>query len=89
MNTLSRIFRQLKSVTPATWVRLAFLLAALVNIGFQLFGIETLDLGSDTAEKVTSFIVTVLSSAAAFWKNNSFSEAAQEADEMLKLLRSK
>ncbi len=89
MNTLSRIIRQLKTVSPSTWVRLIFLIIAIVNVGFQLFGFGEVDFGKETAEKVASFIVMLLSSAAAFWKNNSFTEAAQEADALLKLLRGK
>ncbi len=89
MNTLSRIIRQLKTVSPATWARLVFLVVALVNIGFQLFGFEGDAFGTETAEKVASFIVMLLSSAAAFWKNNSFTQAAQEADALLKLLHGK
>ena len=89
MNTLNRIIRQLKGVTHATWIRLVVLVVALANVGFQLLGVETPESGGETAEKLTSFVVTVISAAAAFWKNNSFTEAAQEADEMLKLLQNK
>lgn len=87
MNTAKGIIIRLKNVSPATWVRLAFLVLALVNIGLQVFGIGTFDFGSETAEKIASLLAAVIAAAAGFWKNNSFTQAAQEADRILKALK--
>ncbi|MBO5411195.1 MAG: hypothetical protein J6A60_08045 [Clostridia bacterium] len=65
MNTAKGIIIRLKNVSPATWVRLAFLVLALVNIGLQVFGIGTFDFGSETAEKIASLLAAVIAADAA------------------------
>lgn len=87
MNIAKEIFIRLKAVAPATWVRLAFLVLALTAVGLEIFGIEGFDFGSETAEKIASFLAAVIAASAGFWKNNSFTSAAIEADRILKMLR--
>ncbi len=75
-----------KDVSAGTWARLALLIAALVNTAFASFGVKPLTfLGewSDTA----GIIITVAAALAAYWKNNSFTLAAQKADEIMEELK--
>ncbi len=87
MNILKTAAESLKGVKISTWVRLILLAAALVNGALRIFGIETFEIGNDFAEDIATVTVMVITSAAAFWKNNSFTEAAQAADEFLMMLR--
>ncbi len=75
----------LKNVTPSAWIRLAVLAAALIGVGIRLFGGDAMSV--ETAKDVAAIIALVAASAAAYWKNNSFTEAAQAADAVLAALK--
>lgn len=89
MNKIKDFIFALKGVSAGAWVRLGVLLAAAVNIALRLYGVETVDLGNDNFENVATVVILIASAAAAYWKNNSFTEAAQAADEVLEIIRSR
>lgn len=89
MNKVKDFIFTLKGVSAGTWIRLGILVAAAVNAALRLYGVETVDLGNDGFENAATVIVLIASAAAAYWKNNSFTEAAQAADEVLEIIKSR
>ena len=85
MSKFKNIFGRISEIAPGTWVRLALLIAALVNISVKLLGGNPGD--SESFENVTTVIIMVVTALAAYWKNNSFTEAAIAADEIMKSLK--
>ncbi|MBR6941377.1 MAG: holin [Clostridia bacterium] len=77
---------KLKNVETGTWVRLALLTAALAGNILSVFGID-FSPGSGAAAKIVSTVLVVLTSLLAYWKNNSFTDAAIFADRLMKGLK--
>ena len=74
----------LKNVTMSTWVRTIVLLIALVNQLFVIFGKTSKTIDIDQWYEYVSYALTVITSITGWWKNNSFTQAAIGADEVLK-----
>lgn len=72
-----------------TIIRTIILGIALLNQIFAMFGISQLDIDDDVIYQVVTAIATIGSAVWAWWKNNSFTEAAQEADKVLEELKKK
>ena len=77
----------LKNVKIATWVRLAMMGVALINLLAKEFGVIPPEITENQIYSVIITLFTVISFLQAYWKNNSFTEAAQEADAYFNLLR--
>ena len=73
----------LKNVTMGTWVRTIVLLIALVNQLFVIFGKTSKTIDIDQWYEYVSYALTVITSITGWWKNNSFTDKAQEADNIL------
>ena len=73
----------LKSVDKSTWIRTAVLLAALINQALVIFGITNKKLDEESFTCFASYLLTAASSVWSWWKNNSFTQKAQEADGVL------
>ncbi len=73
----------LKGVDASTWVRTAVLIAALVNQALVVFGITKTQADLDTITYYVSFGFTAISAVWSWWKNNSFTQKAQKADESI------
>lgn len=71
-------------VSKGTIIRTACLLLAIANNALALFGKTALPVNNETINEVVSFAFTAIAALAAWWKNNSFTRAALEADEVLK-----
>ena len=87
MDKIKVAFISLQNVTPSTWIRLVFLLASVIGVAIRLFGGEFTAENEELAKDVAAMAVLAVSSAAAYWKNNSFTEAAQAADAILAALK--
>ncbi len=87
MSKIKEIFISLRNVTPATWVRLIMLIASVIGVAVRLFGGDFTAENEELAKDVAAVIVLVVTSASAYWKNNSFTEAAQAADAILAVLK--
>lgn len=72
-----------------TIIRTAVLLLALVNNALTLMGRSVLPVSDEQISQLLTLAITVGASLWAWWKNNSFTKEAIEADEMLAQLRSK
>ena len=70
-----------------TLVRTVVLVFALLNQGLTLAGMNPLPFESEQVENFTASIFTVGASMWAWWKNNSFTKEAIEADKYKKGLK--
>lgn len=78
---------KLKDVSPATWARTACLILAFINQILAVFGKEALPVLQDDIYQLVSLGATIIIGVIAWWKNNSFTMFAQEADMYMKYLR--
>lgn len=76
-----------KKIEKGTIVRTAVLAFALINQVLTISGYNPLPFTDDEFGQAVSMILTVGASLCAWWKNNSFTQAAIIADEHLKDLR--
>lgn len=81
------IIERMKSVSPGAWVRLALLIASLVGAGLKITGICDCVTDNEQLENTVTVIVMVVVALASYWKNNSFTQAAQAADDIMKTLK--
>lgn len=85
MNKFKSILVSLATVSAGTWARLALLLLSLVNAGLQLFGIGwQIPYVEQEVTSAVSLAFAALCALVGYWKNNSFTLAAQEADRVLR-----
>ncbi len=73
----------LKGVTNQTWVRTIVLAIALIGQLLVILGKRTEAVDIDQWTEYATYAVTAISSVWAWWKNNSFTQKAQEADNIL------
>ena len=81
MTKIKDIFTNLSGVKTSTWIRLIMLVLSLVNLILGAFGIAPITFDENELYAVVSVIFAVITGIVAFWKNNSFTSAAQAADE--------
>lgn len=74
-------------VTPETIARTIVLILALCNQVFAMLGKGTVNIAENDIYQVVTLISTIAATLWAWWKNNSFTQPAIEADEMLKELK--
>jgi len=67
-------------ITSGTIARTIILALALINQVLVMFGKSPLNIADDDIATVVSLIFTIVSTVIAWWKNNSFTKAAIEAD---------
>lgn len=74
-------------VSKGTVVRTSLLVLALLNNLLALFGKSPLPIENETVEEVISFIFTAGTSLIAWWKNNSFTDAALKGDAVMRQIK--
>lgn len=74
----------MKKVETATIVRTVVLIVALVNQALVISGKSPIPYSEEEVGQAVSMIITAAASLWAWWKNNSFTQAAISADEVLK-----
>ena len=77
----------MKKISADTIARTIVLALALINQILAITGREVLPFAEDDIYQLVSLIATVVTSAVAWWKNNSFTSKAIEADEYLEIRR--
>ena len=77
----------MNNVTTGTIARTIVLLLALANQVLAMCGKQVLNISDDDIYQVVSIVFTIGASAVAWWKNNSFSQAAIKADEVMTELK--
>lgn len=78
----------LKEVTPETWARTIFLIVSLVNQFLQIYGKEIIPWSESQIYTAITYICTAIAAILTWWKNNSFSTSAQQADAVMHTLES-
>lgn len=76
-------------MTKGTIVRTVVLFVALVNQVLVMSGMSPLPFEDAEVEMFVSTAFTAVASLVAWWRNNSFTEQAQEADAYLRKLKGK
>lgn len=72
-----------KKVSKGTIIRTVVLILSLANQVLALFGVSPIPIDDDTIVNLISASAGVIASTIAWWKNNSFTQKAIEADEVL------
>jgi SPP1 family holin len=73
----------LRGVSAQTCVRTTVLIIALLNQALVVFGITKTEVELETWTQYVSYAFTVITAVWSWWKNNSFTLKAQEADHIL------
>ncbi len=74
-----------KNVSKGTWVRIISLILLAINqIATSVFNYQLLPFSDEEVYEGVSTILTIILMVVNTWKNNSFTEQAQEADALLK-----
>lgn len=74
-------------ISKGTLIRTIILALALINQVLAMFGISPLNIADDDISTVISTAWTIVAAIIAWWKNNSFSDAAIKADEFMNKLK--
>ncbi len=83
MAKIKDILANLGNVKVGTWVRGILLVISLVNSALSAAGKAPIPADYNELYTIVSVIFSVLVGISAYWKNNSFTEAAQTADKYL------
>ena len=68
------------NVSWQTWVRAVQMIISIVAMIFKYFGIIIPDVDDNLILNIIIIVFTIISFLQCFWKNNSFTQAAQVAD---------
>ena len=79
----------IKNVSSGTITRTIILLLALVNQILAYFGISPLQIADEDIGTVITILFTIGASVVSWWKNNSFTKTAIQADELKRNLKTK
>ena len=74
-------------VSKGTIVRTILLLITIINMGLQHFNIDIIKVDESEVASVVEYIIQIAIIVVGFWKNNSYTQKAIEADEFLKGLK--
>ena len=83
MNKIKDIFANIGNVKVGTWVRGILLIISFVNMALSAAGKAPIPADYNELYTIVSVIFSILVGVSAYWKNNSFTEAAQTADKYL------
>lgn len=75
------------NITAGTIARTIVLILALANQVLAMCGKQVLNIADDDIYQVISLLFTIGASAVAWWKNNSFTQEAIKADEIMAELK--
>lgn len=78
----------MKRISTDTIARTICLVFALANQILAIYGKEVLPFTNDEIYQTVSLVATLSTSLLAWWKNNSFTSAAIEADKLMESLKS-
>lgn len=73
----------LKGVTAEVWTRTGILFLALVNQAVVTLKIRNGETDADSFAVFASYVLVVIGALWSWWKNNSFTMRAQEADKRI------
>ena len=70
-------------ISKGTLIRTIILALALINQVLAMLGLSPLNIADDDISTVISTAWTIVAAAVAWWKNNSFTDAAIRADKFM------
>ena len=79
----------MKNISKDTIIRTVVLLVALINHVLTVFNLNPLPFSDEEVYTFVSTVITVFAAIWAWWKNNSITKNAIEADKYLKELKEK
>lgn len=82
------MWEKIKAITPDTWARTICLILALANQTLAMLGKDILPFAENDVYQVVSIIATIVTGIVAWWKNNSFTDAAIKSDKYMNALKS-
>lgn len=74
-------------ISKGTIVRTILLIIALINLGLKHFGLDIINVSESEVLSVVEYVIEIAIIVVGFWKNNSYTEKAIEADKFLQKLR--
>lgn len=83
MAKIKDILANIGNVKAGTWARLILMVISLVNMALAAAGKAPIPADYNEIYTIVSIVFSVLVGISAYWKNNSFTEAAQTADKYL------
>ena len=83
MAKIKDILSNIGNVKAGTWARLILMVISLVNMALAAAGKAPIPADYNEIYTIVSIVFSVLVGISAYWKNNSFTEAAQTADKYL------
>lgn len=83
MKKFKDIIKHLSSVSVGTWVRLILMIGSLINLTLGAFGVAGISFDENELYTIVSVVLAFATGLVSYWKNNSFTAAAQAADEFL------
>ena len=83
MAKIKDILANIGNVKAGTWARLILMVISLVNMALAAAGKAPIPADYNEIYTIVSVVFSVLVGISAYWKNNSFTEAAQTADKFL------
>lgn len=81
MAKIKDIISNISNVKVGTWVRLVLLVVSLINMALAAAGKAPISADYDEIYTIVSIVFSVIVGLDSYWKNNSFTSAAQAADE--------
>lgn len=79
----------MKKVTAGTLARTIVLALALINQCLVMAGVQTLPIQDEQVETLVTTGAIVIMAVIAWWKNNSFTQAARVGDQAMREARKK
>ena len=74
-------------ISKGTLIRTIILALALINQVLAMLGLSPLNIADDDISTVISTAWTIIAAVVAWWKNNSFTDAAIRADDFMHELK--
>ena len=76
-------------VSTSTIARTIILILALINQVLTSTGHSVIPISNDQVQEIVSLVFTIISALVAWWKNNSFTAPAKQADIWMKEMKAK
>lgn len=83
MAKIKDIISNISNVKVGTWVRLILMVGSLINLTLGAFGVAGISFDENELYTIVTVVLTIVTGLVSYWKNNSFTAAAQAADKFL------
>ena len=87
MEKLNKIMETLKKIKPHTYVSIVMVIIAIINYALTAAGKPIINLGEEAITYAVNTVLNLVFIGFSMWKNNSVTENALIADDVLYMLR--